>query len=222
MKRRTWLLVAAGLLAAAACGIVAVRLSMKNGSVAQGGSSLQPGAAQAEMGATGRLALGVILLEDSADPLTADQAREMAVYWKALRNISSSDHPLDAEMTALVDQIEATFSTNQLGYLNEMEIDFSTIAAVAGKLGLQMGSGMGGFSTSQQPPVQASGGDTNFVPGAMGDAPPEGAPGMGEMGAIPDMGQRDSGTLPSAGGGLGLPDQLIEAIIGFLVERSNQ
>ena len=51
------------------------------------------------------LILGTLKLEDTDQAITADQASELLVLWKAMRVLSSSDTTSQAELDALFQQI---------------------------------------------------------------------------------------------------------------------
>lgn len=173
-----------------------------------------------------RLALGIIKLEDSNLPLTSEQAGQLVVLWKAMRNITSETNAVEAEKTALIKQIQGTLTGDQQQAIEALDLDSSAMSEVAAMLGIQLGGGMGSLTEEQLATRQAAMSSAGFDPGAQGGVPGGGGPPvgggmMGEMGGFP--GQRDSASagMPDPASGLGLPDQLVEALIQFLLERSN-
>lgn len=173
-----------------------------------------------------RLALGIIKLENSDHPVTAAQAGQLMMLWKALRNIASEDTAVEAEKTALITQIRGTLTGYQQQAIETMELDFTSMSEVAIKLGIQMSGRMGSLTPEQQATRQAAMSSGGFDPGAQGggpggDGPPMGGSMMGEMGGFPGQQDSENAGVPGPGSGLGLPDQLVEALIQFLLERSN-
>jgi len=223
MKRKSYiiyLITIITLLATAACGTALNSMS---------GTAAEPSLADTtggEMTQTQRLALGIIKLEDSTQPVTAEQAGQLVMFWKALRNITAEDTAVEAEKTALIKQIQGTLTGDQQKAIETMDLDFSSMSEVATKLGIQMGGGMGSLTQEQQATRQAAMSSGGFDPGAQGGAPGGGGPPMGggmmgETGGFPGQQDSESVGMPNPGSGLGLPDQLVEALIQFLLVRSN-
>jgi len=166
----------------------------------------------------GKLAVGILLLEDTDLAVDAEEAAQLLPLWKAVRSLSSSDTAAQEEIQALYDQIQETMTAEQVGAIEAMEITAETMASLREDLGIETG-GFGGqgaglenlteeqratqiarFQSSNpgfQPPAGGAG------PGAGG--PPDGGGGPG-MGAFPEGGAFPGGGIPEAGGFQGTPD----------------
>lgn len=172
------------------------------------------------------LALGTFKLEESGYPVNADQAAEMLVLWKAVRSLSESDTTAVEEMDALFNQIQAVFSPEQLAEIEEMEISFQDMRAVAEQMGIELGFGGGRFgdlTPEQQATIEAARESGQFPRGGFGGGFPGGGPGggfgSGPGGAGLSPEQRET-AIAERGGfpriSLGLPQLLLEALIEFL------
>ncbi|OGO30419.1 MAG: hypothetical protein A2Z16_00090 [Chloroflexi bacterium RBG_16_54_18] len=228
MKRKSYLVylfTIITLLATTSCGTALVSTSSTGGAAADP-AIVQSTGGEMEMTQTQKLALGIIKLEDSSHPVTAEQAGLLVMLWKALRNITAEDTAIEAEKTALIKQIQGTLTSDQQQEIEIMDLNFSSMSEVATKLGIQMGSGVGILTQEQQATREAAMSSGAFDPGAQGGGPGGGGPlveggMMVEMGGFPGQQDSESAGMPNPGSGLGLPDQLVEALIQLLVDRSN-
>ena len=181
----------------------------------------------AEMNQATQLALGTLMLEKTDYPIQADQAKKLLTLWKAARSLGSSDTVADEELTALVNQIQATMTSEQMQEIEAMDLTLDSMQTISEELGLNMGQGggFGNLSPEAQATMQAAresgqmpqpgefgGGD----PGMMMGGGPGGAPGSNaQTGQSQAAG---SGTLSQSK--LGINPMLLEAVIQFLQTKA--
>jgi len=127
-----------------------------------------------------QLAVGTLMLEDTDDAVSSEQARELLPVWQMLSALQDSGTAAEAEIEAVLKQIQAAMTTEQLMAIQEMQLTPTSMLEMARERGLGTGSGMtdaagaeGGFT----PPA-------GMVPGAGGG--PGGGFGMG-MGGATDL-----------------------------------
>ena len=91
-----------------------------------------------------QLALGTLRLEEIDQPLTAAQAGDLLLLWQALRGTMDSASSAQAEVDALLAQIEGTMTAEQLAAIGAMKLTQADMQAWAQGQGLEMaGSGLG-------------------------------------------------------------------------------
>jgi len=120
-----------------------------------------------------QLIVGTLQLDESETGVTREQAAELIPLWKAVRSLSSSDITAQAELEALMDQIQETMTAEQLQAIAAMQLTQEDLFAVIQELGIGAGGAAGGdqvfqFSGEGSGEGQASGGR------AAGGGPPEG------------------------------------------------
>lgn len=196
---------------------------------------------QAALAPALRLALGTFRLEETAQAVSADQARELVTLWKAYRALSQSDTAVAQEVEALVKQIEAILTAPQRETIAAMNLTYADLARVAEERGIEMGAGGGermrGNLTPEQiataQALRAQGGGTF---GAMSGGGPGGGPGVmifegggmprGAMGPAAAAGSASSAASAEqiatlqARATLRVPTALLDALIALLTERA--
>ena len=90
-----------------------------------------------------QLALGTLKLAETSTPVSAEQAAKFLPLWQALQSMTSSGNSASAEVNALLGQIEATFSAEQLAAIKDMKMTFSDMTSWASANGVTLGSGSG-------------------------------------------------------------------------------
>lgn len=175
------------------------------------------------------LILGTLKLEDSGQDVTPEQAADLLPLWKVYWSLVDSDTTAQAEIDALLGQIEDTMTPEQMKAINEMGLTPQDSFAIMQEMGLDM-------RASRQPGSTTGSGNNNngFTPpgGGMPSSglPPEGMPGGGP-GMGPGQGASGQNLDPAqiataqAARGLGggfnrVSPALLEAFIRFLEERA--
>jgi hypothetical protein len=96
------------------------------------------------------LALGILRLADTPAATTPEQAPELLMLWQALDNLTRSGTGADAEVNALLLQIEQTLTPEQVAAINTMQLTQMELQTWAVENGITIGSGTGtGQGTGQ-------------------------------------------------------------------------
>lgn len=90
-----------------------------------------------------QLTLGSLKLAETATPITAEQAATMLPLWQALQNMTKTGNSAQAEVNALLGQIESAFTPEQLTAIREMKLTSADMQTWASANGVSMGSGSG-------------------------------------------------------------------------------
>ena len=130
-----------------------------------------------------QLALGTLELIQSASAISAEQAQTLLPLWQALRSTQQAGGTAQAEVNALLTQIEAAMKPEQLQSIASMKLTFTDMQEWAAANGITMGSGGGspgqgsGMSAEARATKQAAegvtssnGGSGSKLPTALMDA----------------------------------------------------
>lgn len=90
-----------------------------------------------------QLTLGSLKLAETNTPISAEQAQVMLPLWQALLNMTRTGNSAQAEVNALLGQIEAALTTEQLTAIRDMKLTSDDIQAWASANGVTLGSGTG-------------------------------------------------------------------------------
>ena len=90
------------------------------------------------------LSLGTFGLADTDYALNAEQASLMIFYWQALNNMTASGNSAPEEVTAILTQIEETFTPEQITAINQMQLTSESLQIWATENQITMGTGAGG------------------------------------------------------------------------------
>ena len=90
-----------------------------------------------------QLTLGSLKLAETNTPITADQAATMLPLWQALQNMTRTGNSAQAEVNALLGQIEAAFNPEQLTAIRAMGLTSADLQTWASANGITLGSGSG-------------------------------------------------------------------------------
>lgn len=171
-----------------------------------------------------QLVVGTFKLEDTELAVTAEQAGNLLMFWQVYVDLGESDTAAQAEIDALVEQVQETMTAQQVETILSMQITQQDVVALVMEQG----------DSATNPGGQAGAGSA--AGGASGFAPPDGGMEMGG-GSPPDGGMMGGGevgtTQPSdadqqveAPGGempagmLGVPSALLDALIQLLEQRA--
>ncbi len=150
------------------------------------------------------LVIGTIKLEGTEQAISAEQASELLVLWKAMRTLSSSDTTSQLELDALLQQIEDTLTSEQVSAIKAMDISTDNMADVMADLGIKAPGADGEEMSEEDLAAMAAAGQSPQMGGEMpsgggGGTMPSGG-GGGGGGAMPSGG--GGGAMPSGGGGM--------------------
>jgi hypothetical protein len=130
-----------------------------------------------------QLALGTLELIQTDSAISAEQAQTLLPLWQALRSTQQAGGTAQAEVSALLTQIEAAMKPEQLQSIASMKLTFTNMQEWATANGIAMGSGGGtpGQGSGMSPEARAtkqaaegvtssSGGSGSKLPTALMDA----------------------------------------------------
>ena len=176
-----------------------------------------------------QLALGTLELEGTEDAVTPEQAAALLPLWQALQGGVTAQ----AEVNAVLAQIERTMTPEQLAAIAAMQLTQDDLAAWAQENGVSMpapgrspgGQGApGGDWEAIRATIEAGGGP----PGGFAGTPPAGFPGGQEMSDEQRAAIRATieagGGLPGGGrpGGMGRLNGLIGPLVELLSQRAGE
>lgn len=87
--------------------------------------------------------LGSLQLAETNTPITPEQAKVMLPLWEGLLNMTRTGNSAQAEVNALLAQIEAAFTPEQLAAINTMKLTSADLQAWSAANGITTGSGSG-------------------------------------------------------------------------------
>jgi len=90
-----------------------------------------------------QLTLGSLKLAETNNPISPEQAQTMLPLWQALINMTQAGNSAQVEVNAVLGQIEATFTPQQLTAIREMKLVSDDIQTWASANGVSLGSGSG-------------------------------------------------------------------------------
>ena len=159
-----------------------------------------------------QLSMGTLKLEETPQAVTAEQAQELLPLWQMLRTLQQSDTAAQVEIEAVLNQIHAAMTPEQLAAIEEMGLTLASMRTMAQELGLGIGGGEGSSSSQGggfRPP-------DGMIPGG-GPGPGGGMfPGGGMPGGGTDLSPEERATAVaermSSGFGVDLMDRLIELL----------
>jgi hypothetical protein len=91
-----------------------------------------------------QLAIGTLMLEDTENAVTAEQAGRLLSSWKMLQALQSSDTAAQVEKDAVLNQIQGAMTDEQLLAIKEMKLTPASLTELAQERGLGFGRGLGG------------------------------------------------------------------------------
>jgi hypothetical protein len=159
-----------------------------------------------------QLAVGTLKLAGTDQAVTAEQAKDLVVYWETYKQLTQSDTAAQAEYDGLIAQIEETLTADQMQAITDMSITQQDV--FASMQGVTVTTGISSSSTVSVPSGLAGG-----PPADGGGAPPDGGMG-GEMGGAAPVSSTDqtqnTQASASTGAAADVSSVLIEAVIQSL------
>ena len=103
-----------------------------------------------------QLMIGTLRLEGTDLAVDSAQAAELIPLWKALRSLTTSDTAAEAEIEAVINQIQGTMSANQIEEISAFEINPDDMRSIIQDLGIEFGppEGFEGFDGEDFNPDQ--------------------------------------------------------------------
>lgn len=109
-----------------------------------------------EIDQVGQLALGTIMLDDTENVVTAEQAQTMLSYWQLYQSMMSEDTTASEELDAILSQIEKAFTKEQLSAMESL--DYSNSMQIMAQMGLRNGFGAVNGESGERPEITQGGG----------------------------------------------------------------
>jgi hypothetical protein len=134
-----------------------------------------------------QLVVGTFKLDGTSNAITSAQATGLIPLWQAYTQLTSSNTAAQAEIDAVIAQIQSTMTPQQIQAITDMKLTRQDLTATLTSLGLS--NGFGGNGTGTPRASGAAGG--GFFPGDGADA----GGGRGGAGGFPG-----GGGAPGAGG----------------------
>ena len=191
----------------AACSVPGPVLSKVEG-LSQGSGEADTSAESFALPLPIQLSMGMLMLEETPQAVTAEQAQELLPLWQMLRTLQQSDTAAEVEIEAVLNQIQKAMTSEQLAAIEGMDLTLASMRTMAQELGLGLGGGESEGSSGGQ-----GGG---FRP--QDGMPPGGGmfPGGGMPGGGADLSPEERATAVaermSSGFGTALMDRLIELL----------
>lgn len=103
-----------------------------------------------------QLALGSLELIQTDSAISAEQAKTLLPLWQALRSTQQAGGTAQAEVNALLTQIEATMKPEQLQSIASMKLTFTDMQEWATANAITMGGGTPGQGSGMSPEARAT------------------------------------------------------------------
>jgi hypothetical protein len=194
-------------------------------------ASMPQGQAPAgELPETTQLLIGTLKLEDTNQPVSAEQAAELLPLWQTMQVLSESDTAAQQETEALVTQIQETMTSEQMQAITDMNLTREDMMSIMQEQGLAAGPESGQNNNAQGGNPNGGGGFGPGGGGFPGGAPPQGGSPGGGPGGVGGGGGQGSGLSPDqiataqasrqTGSSARIPPMLINALIEYLQEKA--
>ncbi len=189
------------------------------------GSAPSSDPAAIELPVATELVLGSFELEGSEQAITPEQAADLLPLWQVYQSLTESDSAAQAEIEALLEQIQETMTPEQMSAIEAMQLTREDMGAIMEELGVAMGGGRNTGNTGNTG-NQGQGGfappDGGMSPGGMPGGSPGMQPGQGPGGQTlsPEQIATAQAARAQGGGFNRVPPALLEAFIQFLEEKT--
>ena len=165
-----------------------------------------------------QLALGTLQLEDTDLAIDETLAAELLPLWRAVQSLGDSDTAAEAEVQAVINQIQDTMAPEQIATITGMQLTEESLSSMIedGTLAL------GGFGRGSAGEGTDSGGGFIRGGGLPGDGPGGGIPGSGPGGGgFANLSEDDIATRQAKfaeGGFAGFQDRALTGAVVRLLE----
>ncbi len=176
-----------------------------------------------DMSIESKLGVGILKLEGTDLAVTADQANELLLLWKAVKSLNSDDAASDAEIQALYAQIEENLTEDQVQVIRELSLTEEELSALMQQYGqnqmaAEAPSSSSSSSSQMQPPDGGGGGPGGGGDMAMGGGGDAMAGGGMDMGAQASTDQEQQ-AAPTTNNTVDMNLMFADAIINLLQQR---
>jgi len=175
-------------------GLVLAGCTSPSQSSSQGSTGTGSAQGSTSLSQVNMLLVGTLKLEDTDQAVTADEAAQLLPLWQAYRSLSNSQTAAEAEVDALLRQIQSTMPANQMAAIKAMNLTSTDM--------MNLMQSMGGLRPQGTPNPQSTPG-VDFPAGALppGDFSVSGQGDSSGGSQSGSSGNRSSGGGPMPGGG---------------------
>jgi hypothetical protein len=131
MKNKTILLLSVWMISS----IFLAACSGTTNQAASGTSGVNDSGDSTSLSQVNELLVGTLKLEETDQAVTAEQAAQLLPLWQAYRSLSTSQTSAEAEVEALVNQIQGSMSTDQVSSVNDMNLTNTDLMDLMASLG---------------------------------------------------------------------------------------
>jgi hypothetical protein len=170
---------------------------------------------------TGQLAVGTVQLEETDLAVDAAQAAELLPLWQALQALGQSDMAAEAEINAVVNQIQKGMTPAQIETIADMALTSESLTELQSSGALSMGGGRGDRTAGTDSDSASAGRQGGgMAEGGM----PGGGPGDGGMpgGGMPTGGEVDEDAMATRqaqmADGSGMQDVMFTSMVVRLLQ----
>jgi hypothetical protein len=118
-----------------------------------------------------KLAVGMLKLEGTDLAITAAQAKNLLPLWQAVKSLNAEKTTAAEEMAALYTQIQETMTSDQIQYIDKLDLTSDELDTLMQKYELQTGQTTQSQTTTTNNSNSSGGRPQGGVPGL--DAPPD-------------------------------------------------
>jgi hypothetical protein len=192
------------------------------GACTNSNAAATPAASASTLSTEGRLLVGTIQLENTDQAVDAAQAATLLPLWETLQSLASSGTAAEAEVQAVVDQINSAMTSEQLSSITAMNLTVQDLLSAShqNESTTSAASASTAGANKAQMPANSSGGAALSGGGPGGNPPSDAGSGPMNVSAGTDttgMGQAASTTAVNSPSN-SASSQVPTALIGQLVE----
>jgi hypothetical protein len=118
-----------------------------------------------------QLAVGTLRLKGTGQAVTSSQARQLLTLWEGYQSVSGADTTSQVELNALIKQIQAEMTSEQLQAIEAMDLSEQSVSEEMQMLGTSADThSLSSTPTSSNLSQAAPGGGPGGMPGGGGDS----------------------------------------------------
>lgn len=163
-----------------------------------------------ELPAQTKLILGIIKLDETENPITAEQAKELVPMFYVLQDLNESDTAAQEEIDGLTHQIQETLTDEQGQAIEAMTLSRQDMFS------MMQGNGESGSASGNTSTVGGGGGGMGGPPEMGGGIPGGVSGGMPGGGVQTTSTSKEETTHPAS---IGTPTALFDAVIKLLEKK---
>ncbi len=170
-----------------------------------------------------KLAVGMLKLEGTDLSITAAQAKDLLPLWQAVKSLNAEKTTAAEEMAALYVQIQETMTSEQIQYIDKLDLTSDELDTLKQKYELQTGQTTQSQTTTTNNSNSSGGGPQGGIPGF--DMPPDaGLGGLTSGGPASSQSTTQQAPVPAQSSSPSLANSNVlfaNAVIKLLEQRAN-